>query len=250
MTGPFKLAPLPWDEAALEPAISSRTISFHYHKHHQTYVDTLNKLVEKTKFADMKLEKIVQATAELGRRQGKEDLQQCRPGVESRFLLAQPVARQDRAVGQTGQRHRARFRLDRPTLIAELAEAGKTQFGSGWAWLVSKDGKLSVTKTANADDADGQGRQLPSHRRCLGACLLSGLSECAAQISGSACWARFSTGIMRRKIWRARTKRCAPPPSDRRANMIELRRQWLSAGRFEADTGVDVYVRNGHRYTR
>ena len=63
MTGPFKLAPLPWDDAALEPVISSRTISFHYHKHHQTYVDTLNKLVEKTKFADMKLEKIVQATA-------------------------------------------------------------------------------------------------------------------------------------------------------------------------------------------
>ena len=35
-------------------------------------------------------------------------------------------------------------------LIAALAEAGKTQFGSGWAWLVSKDGKLSVEKTANA----------------------------------------------------------------------------------------------------
>src|ERR1700744_1594324 len=64
MTGPFKLAALPWDEKALEPTISARTISFHYHKHHQTYVDTLNKLVEKTKFADMKLEKIVQATAD------------------------------------------------------------------------------------------------------------------------------------------------------------------------------------------
>ena len=63
MTGPFKLAPLPWDEEALEPTISASTISFHYHKHHQTYVDTLNKLVEKTKFADMKLEKIVRATA-------------------------------------------------------------------------------------------------------------------------------------------------------------------------------------------
>ena len=98
MTGPFKLAALPWDEAALEPSISSRTISFHYYKHHQAYVDTLNKLVEKTKFADMKLEKIIQATAEFRGRQGKKDLQQCRPGVESRFLLAQPFARQDRTV--------------------------------------------------------------------------------------------------------------------------------------------------------
>src|ERR1700735_2332292 len=59
----FTLAPLPWNEDALEPVISAKTISFHYHKHHQTYVDTLNKLVEKTKFADMKLENIVQATA-------------------------------------------------------------------------------------------------------------------------------------------------------------------------------------------
>src|SRR4051812_22668765 len=63
MPAPFKLAPLPWDEAALEPVISRETISFHYGKHHQTYVDTLNKLVEGTPYAEMKLEKIVQATA-------------------------------------------------------------------------------------------------------------------------------------------------------------------------------------------
>src|SRR5882757_8747135 len=63
MSAPFKLAPLPWDEDALAPTISAKTISFHYHKHHQTYVDTLNRLVAGGKFADMKLEKIVQATA-------------------------------------------------------------------------------------------------------------------------------------------------------------------------------------------
>ena len=113
MAAPFKLAPLPWDEDALDPTISAKTISFHYHKHHQTYVDTLNKLVEGTKFADMKLEEIVRATAGRQRRQGKEDLQQRRPGVESRFLLAQPDAGQDRALRQAGQRHRRRFRRRR-----------------------------------------------------------------------------------------------------------------------------------------
>ena len=45
MSAPFTLAPLPWDEDALAPTISANTISFHYHKHHRTYVDTLNKLV-------------------------------------------------------------------------------------------------------------------------------------------------------------------------------------------------------------
>jgi Fe-Mn family superoxide dismutase len=63
MSAPFKLAPLPYEQSALEPVISAKTLSFHYGKHHQTYVDTLNKLVEGTKFADMTLEKIVEATA-------------------------------------------------------------------------------------------------------------------------------------------------------------------------------------------
>jgi superoxide dismutase, Fe-Mn family len=149
MTGPFKLAPLPWDDAALEPTISSRTISFHYYKHHQAYVDTLNTLVEKTKFADMKLEKIVQATAKSGDDKEKKIFNNAgqvwnhdfywrslssaktEPSAELSSVIA-------RDFGSTSE------------LIAQLAEAGKTQFGSGWAWLVSKGGKLSVTKTANA----------------------------------------------------------------------------------------------------
>ncbi|MEI9931510.1 MAG: hypothetical protein WDM89_13470 [Rhizomicrobium sp.] len=62
MAGPFKLNPLPYDESALDPTISAKTIGFHYGKHHKTYVETLNKLVEGTKYADMKLEDIVRDT--------------------------------------------------------------------------------------------------------------------------------------------------------------------------------------------
>ena len=54
---------LPWAENALDPVISANTISFHYGKHHKTYVDNLNKFVAGTEFADMPLEKIVSATA-------------------------------------------------------------------------------------------------------------------------------------------------------------------------------------------
>jgi hypothetical protein len=61
MAGPFTLSPLPYDENALEPVISARTIGFHYNKHHKTYVETLNKLVEGTRFADMTLEEVVRA---------------------------------------------------------------------------------------------------------------------------------------------------------------------------------------------
>ncbi|MGH6879128.1 MAG: superoxide dismutase, partial [Rhizomicrobium sp.] len=70
MAQPFPLSPLPYDEGALEPAISARTIGYHYGKHHKTYVETLNKLVAGTRYAEMKLEQIVRTTA--GRETDKE----------------------------------------------------------------------------------------------------------------------------------------------------------------------------------
>jgi len=57
------LPPLPWPDNALDPVISANTLSFHYGKHHKTYVDNLNKLIPGTEYADMPLEKIVVATA-------------------------------------------------------------------------------------------------------------------------------------------------------------------------------------------
>ena len=55
----IELPPLPYDRTALEPHISGETIDFHYGKHHKTYVDNLNKLIEGTEFADLPLEDIV-----------------------------------------------------------------------------------------------------------------------------------------------------------------------------------------------
>src|SRR5580692_1212669 len=60
---PVSLPPLPYEQSALQPVISADTLSFHYGKHHKTYVDTLNKLIKDTEFSDMPLEQIVQATA-------------------------------------------------------------------------------------------------------------------------------------------------------------------------------------------
>src|SRR5580692_12272189 len=57
------LPALPYEQSALQPVISAETLSFHYGKHHKTYVDTLNKLITGTEFSDMPLEKIVRATA-------------------------------------------------------------------------------------------------------------------------------------------------------------------------------------------
>jgi Fe-Mn family superoxide dismutase len=153
---PFKLAPLPWDEDALAPTISANTISFHYHKHHQTYVDTLNKLVEGTKYADMKLEEIVQKTAAASEAKDKLIFNNAGQVWNHDFYWrsltpskTQPSAQLDSAIA-------AAFGT-KDELIAQLAEAGKTQFGSGWAWLVSKGGKLSIDKTPNAENPMAKG---------------------------------------------------------------------------------------------
>ena len=152
MTGPFTLNPLPWNEADLEPAISARTISFHYHKHHKTYVETLNKLVKGKPFADMTLEEIVRKTH--AARDGSDDKkifnnagQVWNHDFYWRSLTPKP-AKPSGALLRAIERD-----FGSPAeLIEKLAADGAEQFGSGWVWLVSKGGKLAIEKTANAVD--------------------------------------------------------------------------------------------------
>jgi Fe-Mn family superoxide dismutase len=156
MSAPFKLAPLPWEENALSPVISAQTISFHYGKHHKAYVDTLNKLVEGTKFADMKLEDIVQATFKSADKKEKTIFNNAGQVWNHDFYWRSLTPSKTEPSGQLNSAIAAAFG-SRQELIAQLAEAGKTQFGSGWAWLVSKDGKLEIRKTANAETPMAEG---------------------------------------------------------------------------------------------
>jgi len=150
MSAPFKLAPLPWDQSALEPVISAKTLSFHYGKHHQAYVDTLNKLVEGNKFADMPLEKIVEATFKANEAKEKTIFNNAAQVWNHDFYWRSLTPSQTEPTGKLASAI-ARDFGSVSDLIAGLAEAGKTQFGSGWAWLVSKGGKLSIEKTGNAE---------------------------------------------------------------------------------------------------
>jgi Fe-Mn family superoxide dismutase len=156
MAAPFKLAPLPWDEDALAPTISANTIAFHYHKHHQTYVDTLNKLVQGTPYADMKLEMVVQRTAGADAAKDKQIFNNAAQVWNHDFYWRSLTPAKTEAGGALDSAIAAAFG-SKETLIAQLAEAGKTQFGSGWAWLVSKGGKLAVGKTANAENPMAKG---------------------------------------------------------------------------------------------
>lgn len=160
MAQPFALSPLPYDEGALAPAISSRTIGFHYGKHHKTYVETLNKLVAGTRYADMKLEQVVRTTA--GRETGndKKIFNNAGQVWNHDFYWRSLSPRPSKPSGKLLQAIERDFGgLD--GLLKEFAHAGKEQFGSGWAWLVSNAGKLSIAKTGNALDP------MARHVNCL-----------------------------------------------------------------------------------
>ena len=156
MASPFTLAPLPYEESALEPVISARTIGFHYHKHHKTYVDTLNKLVEATRYAELPLEGIVHATLNATAEKDK-----------NMFNNAGQVWNHDfywRSLAPNSTKPSAKLKeaIERDfggsdALAKQLIEAGKDLFGSGWVWLTSKAGKLAIEKTANAIDPMAKG---------------------------------------------------------------------------------------------
>ncbi len=143
------LPPLPYAENALDPVISANTIGFHYGKHHKGYVDTLNKLIAGTEFANLSLEKLIAETA------GKAD----RVAIFNNAAQTWNHTFYWRSLRPKGrgeppaalkQRIDASFgNLD--ACKKELATVATTQFGSGWAWLVLEAGKLKVVKTGNAD---------------------------------------------------------------------------------------------------
>src|SRR5665213_2924573 len=131
MSAPFKLAPLPWDEDALAPTISANTIAFHYHKHHQTYVDTLNKLVAGTRYADMKLEDIVHATVSNAGDAEKKIFNNAAQVWNHDFYWRSLSQKPTQLGGKLEQAINRDFG-NVETFIEKLAAAGKEQFGSGW----------------------------------------------------------------------------------------------------------------------
>lgn len=156
MAAPFILSLLPYDQNALEPVISGKTIGLHYHKHHKTYVDTLNKLVEGTRYADMPLAEIVRATLNASKDSEKKIFNNAGQAWNHDFYWRSLTPKGTMPSGELKNAIERDFgTVD--ALIGELAKTGKKQFGSGWAWLVSKDGKLCVEKTANAVDPMAMG---------------------------------------------------------------------------------------------
>lgn len=140
-----ELPPLPYAKNALEPHMSAETLEFHHGKHHQAYVTKLNELIPGTEFENLSLEEIVKKSsggifnqaAQVWNHTFFWNSLSPNGGGAPKGKLAEAI---DKSFGSLDGFKKA------------FAEAGATQFGSGWAWLVKKaDGSLEVRKTANAD---------------------------------------------------------------------------------------------------
>lgn len=145
----FDLPPLPYEMNALEPYISTTTMEFHYGKHHRTYVENLNKLVKDTEFENMSLDRIIKETVDnpayvlifnnAAQSWNHEFFWKCMSPNGGGAPEGELSKKIDRDFGSYEN-----FRQ-------EFKNAATSQFGSGWAWLAEKDGKLQVVKTSNAD---------------------------------------------------------------------------------------------------
>lgn len=143
------LPPLPYAPNALEPHITANTLGFHHGKHHQAYVTNLNKLIEGTDLAGKSLEEIILASAKDASKAGIFN-NAAQVWNHTFYWNSMKPAGGGAPTGALADKINADFgSFDK--FKEEFKNAGATQFGSGWAWLVLDGGKLKVTKTGNAD---------------------------------------------------------------------------------------------------
>ncbi len=144
----FTLAPLPYAHDALEPHIDTTTMQIHHGKHHQAYVDNLNKAVAGTPNEGKSLEELAKVAGTIS------------PAVRNNggghwnhtfFWESLAPNAGGTPTGTLADAINSAFgSFD--AFKEKFAQAGMTRFGSGWAWLIVKDGKLEVSSTPNQDN--------------------------------------------------------------------------------------------------
>ncbi len=140
----YELPPLPFADNALEPTISAETISFHYGKHHQTYVTNLNNLVPGTEFEGLSLEDIIMKASggifnNAAQVWNHSFYWNCLTPNASGAVSGDLAAAIDATFGSFDE------------FKAKFSTSAATNFGSGWTWLVKNaDGSIEIVNTSNA----------------------------------------------------------------------------------------------------
>ncbi|MFV0432275.1 MAG: superoxide dismutase [Alphaproteobacteria bacterium] len=146
----FSLPKLDYDINALAPHMSAETLEYHHGLHHQAYITNMNAMIEGTPFADKPLEEIVIEASKDAAHSGLFNNAAQNWNHNLFWKLLTPNG------GQMPGKLEEKITEDFGSVNAfkeMFTQAGLTQFGSGWAWLVlNKEGKLEVMKTPNAEN--------------------------------------------------------------------------------------------------
>ena len=176
----LELPPLPYAYDALQPYMSKETLEFHHDKHHQAYVTNGNNLLKDSGLEGKSVEEICKAAWEKKNQGLINNVGQhynhvhfwkwMKKGGGGKKLPGKIAKAVD---GDLGGYDKMR---------TDFVQAGMTQFGSGWAWLAVKDGKLAVMKTPNGENPLMHGASPVLGCRRLGAFLLHRLPQRPAEV--------------------------------------------------------------------
>ena len=140
----IELPPLPYGTDSLAPYLSPETFEYHYGKHHKAYVDNLNKMIDGTDKAGASLESIIMQS------EGPMFNNAAQVWNHTLYWNSMAPGGGGAPTGAAGDAIAESFG-DYDKFREQFKAAAVGQFGSGWAWLVLDDGKLSIMATGNAD---------------------------------------------------------------------------------------------------
>ena len=144
----FTLPPLPYAYNALEPHIDEQTMKIHHDKHHQAYVDNLNKAIAGTEHENKSLEEIVKHAGAISAPVRNNGGGHWNHSFFWESLAANAGGAPSGALGDAINAAFGSF----DEFKTKFSAAGIGRFGSGWAWLIVKDGKLEISSTPNQDN--------------------------------------------------------------------------------------------------
>jgi Fe-Mn family superoxide dismutase len=148
---PYELPPLPYDYNALEPTIDERTMQIHHDKHHQAYVDNLNKALEGTEWDGRPLNQVLALLDEIP--EDKRAAVRNNGGGHANHSLFREIMKPGGGgdpSGALGDAIAVTFG-DAEQPRAAINDGGVKRFGSGWTWLIWDGTALAVVSTPNQD---------------------------------------------------------------------------------------------------
>ena len=152
---PLEVKPLGYDYAALEPHIDAKTMEIHHGKHYATYVNNYNDAVKKQPELDGKpLHEVLANNLAMVKDEIKTAVRNNGGGAHNHALfweIMNPAGKQGNEPSGNLAQAITRDLGGFAQLKEKMETAGKTRFGSGWAWLIKRGDKLEVTSTANQD---------------------------------------------------------------------------------------------------